>query len=69
MTVKQTESQPSISVSASATVAAGDPITVDGSGFAAGERVTVKLGTEQARSVTVTASEKGAGTHVDSGVR
>ncbi|WP_371779156.1 GH92 family glycosyl hydrolase [Streptosporangium subroseum] len=60
VTVKQTGSQPSISVSESATVAAGDPITVDGSGFAAGERVTVKLGTEQARGVTVTASEKGA---------
>ncbi|MEV6864898.1 GH92 family glycosyl hydrolase [Streptosporangium subroseum] len=60
VTVKQTGSQPSISVSASDTVAAGDPITVDGSGFAAGERVTVKLGTEQARSVTVEASEKGA---------
>ncbi|WSX88538.1 GH92 family glycosyl hydrolase [Micromonospora sp. NBC_00898] len=52
--------QPSIAVSSSATVVAGDTITVNGSGFAAGERVTVKLGASPARSVTVVASAAGA---------
>jgi hypothetical protein len=60
VTVTRAKSQPSISVSASATVAPGDPITVNGSGFAAGERVTVKLGTSPERSLTVAASATGA---------
>jgi PKD repeat protein len=59
-TVAGAGSQPSISVAASATVTAGDPITVNGSGFAAGERVTVKLGTSPERSLTVAASATGA---------
>ena len=58
VTVGRAGSQPSISVSASASP--GDPITVNGSGFAAGEKVTVKLGTNPARSLTVAASAKGA---------
>nr|WTB29861.1 GH92 family glycosyl hydrolase [Streptomyces sp. NBC_00830] len=60
VTVARAGSQPSLSVSASASVAAGDSITVTGSGFAAGERVTLKLGTSPARSLTVAASAKGA---------
>ena len=43
-------SQPSIALSASGTVTTGDTITVDGSGFAAGEQVTVSVGTDPARS-------------------
>ncbi|SNT58239.1 alpha-1,2-mannosidase, putative [Actinacidiphila glaucinigra] len=60
VTVGKAALQPSISASASTTVEAGDAITVNGSGFAAGERVTVKLGTSPARSVTVEASATGA---------
>ncbi|GII55922.1 hypothetical protein Pth03_43110 [Planotetraspora thailandica] len=56
--VARSGSQPSIAVTQSAL--AGDPITVNGSGFAAGERVTVKLGTSPARSLTVEASAQGA---------
>jgi predicted alpha-1,2-mannosidase len=58
-TVARAGAQPSISVSAPAAVAAGDPITVNGSGFAAGEQVIVKLGTSPARSLTVAASSTG----------
>ncbi|MCO5998044.1 GH92 family glycosyl hydrolase [Actinoallomurus rhizosphaericola] len=58
VTVGRAKSQPTISAAASA--APGDPITVTGSGFAAGEKVTVKLGTSPARSLTVEASAKGA---------
>ncbi|MFJ4850297.1 GH92 family glycosyl hydrolase [Streptomyces sp. NPDC088733] len=58
VTVGTADLQPSIS--ASSGVLAGDPITVNGSGFAAGERVTVKLGTSPARTVTVAASGTGA---------
>ncbi|MFI7612841.1 GH92 family glycosyl hydrolase [Nonomuraea terrae] len=57
VTVARAGARPSISVSASA--AAGDPVTVEGSGFAAGEQVTVKLGTSPARSLTVKASPTG----------
>ncbi|MGJ6967617.1 GH92 family glycosyl hydrolase [Streptosporangium sp. G11] len=59
VTVTRAGAQPSISVSASAPVTAGDTITVKGSGFAAGERVTVKLGAGPAAGSTVVASEKG----------
>ncbi|PWR06959.1 ATP-binding protein [Micromonospora sicca] len=60
VTVARGGLQPTTAVSASATVAAGDAITVDGSGFAAGEQVTVTLGTSPARSMTVAASGAGA---------
>jgi predicted alpha-1,2-mannosidase len=58
VTVARAALQPSIAVAASA--GAGDTITVNGSGFAAGEQVTVKLGTSPERSVTVAASPAGA---------
>jgi hypothetical protein len=57
VTVGHATKQPSISASAST---AGDPVTVSGSGFAAGEQVTVKLGTSPARSLKVAASATGA---------
>ncbi|MEU3986720.1 GH92 family glycosyl hydrolase [Streptomyces sp. NPDC026672] len=57
VTVGKAGLQPSISASASGT--AGDPITVKGSGFAAGEQVTVKLGTSPAQTLTVAASATG----------
>jgi len=59
VTVGKASLQPSISASASGTVSAGDSITVNGSGFAAGEQVTVKLGTSPARTLTVAASATG----------
>ncbi|GII31842.1 hypothetical protein Pmi06nite_52840 [Planotetraspora mira] len=57
VTVARSGRQPSIAVTPSAL--AGDPITVDGNGFAAGEQVTVKLGTSLVRSLTVAASSTG----------
>ncbi|WP_446215348.1 GH92 family glycosyl hydrolase [Micromonospora sp. IBHARD004] len=60
VTVARGGLQPTIAVSASATVAAGDAISVNGSGFAAGEQVTVTLGTSPSRSMTVAASAAGA---------
>ncbi|GAA4253015.1 GH92 family glycosyl hydrolase [Dactylosporangium darangshiense] len=56
VTVARTGSQPAISASAS--VAAGDTITVNGTGFAAGEQVSVTL--DAVRTVTVKASAAGA---------
>ncbi|MER7889838.1 GH92 family glycosyl hydrolase [Micromonospora sp. NPDC094482] len=52
--------QPTIALPGSATVATGDAITVNGGGFAAGEQVTVTLGTSPARSMKVEASAAGA---------
>ncbi|MGW9027670.1 GH92 family glycosyl hydrolase [Streptomyces sp. NPDC055722] len=60
VTVGKASLQPSISASASGTVSAGDSITINGSGFAAGEQVTVKLGTSPARTLTVAATAEGA---------
>ncbi|MGW3809882.1 PKD domain-containing protein [Micromonospora sp. NPDC005113] len=60
VTVARGGLQPAIAVSASATVTTGDAVTVDGSGFAAGEQVTVTLGTSPARTVKVAASAAGA---------
>jgi predicted alpha-1,2-mannosidase len=60
VTVGKAALQPSISTPKSGTVAAGDQITVNGSGFAAGEQVTVKLATSPARTLTVKASSAGA---------
>ncbi|MER7441367.1 GH92 family glycosyl hydrolase [Micromonospora avicenniae] len=60
VTVGRGETQPAIAMSASATVTTGDTITVNGSGFAAGEQVTVTLGTSPVRTMKVTASAKGA---------
>ncbi|MEU4398190.1 GH92 family glycosyl hydrolase [Micromonospora orduensis] len=51
--------RPAIALAASATVGSGDAITVDGSGFAAGEQVTVSVGTDPARSTKVAASATG----------
>jgi hypothetical protein len=59
VTVARAARQPSIAV-ATSTAGAGDTITVNGNGFAAGEKVTVKLGTSPERSVTVAASSAGA---------
>jgi PKD repeat protein len=60
VTVGKASLQPSISASASGTLSAGDSITINGSGFAAGEQVTVKLGTSPARTLTVAATSEGA---------
>ncbi|TDC33596.1 ATP-binding protein [Micromonospora sp. 15K316] len=60
VTVGGGKRQPTIATSASATVGTGDTITVNGSGFAAGEQVTVTLGTSPARTMKVTASSAGA---------
>ncbi|MFF3437129.1 GH92 family glycosyl hydrolase [Streptosporangium sp. NPDC002721] len=59
VTVTRAGAQPSISVSATAPVTAGDPITVRGSGFAAGERVTLRIGTGPEDGSTVVASASG----------
>ncbi|MGK5740281.1 GH92 family glycosyl hydrolase [Micromonospora sp. URMC 103] len=58
VTVASGGAQPA--VSASSSVAAGDTLTVEGTGFAAGEQVTVTLGAGPARTVTVAASPAGA---------
>ncbi|MER7008144.1 GH92 family glycosyl hydrolase [Dactylosporangium sp. NPDC000555] len=58
VTVAGAGSQPAISVSES--VGAGDAITVSGTGFAAGEQVSVTLGDGAAGNVTVAASAAGA---------
>ncbi|MEH1164354.1 GH92 family glycosyl hydrolase [Micromonospora sp. CPCC 205539] len=60
VTVARAGLQPAIAVSAAATVTTGDAVTVNGSGFAAGEQVTVVLGTSPARTLKVTASAAGA---------
>ncbi|WP_430501444.1 GH92 family glycosyl hydrolase [Micromonospora trifolii] len=52
-------SQPAIALSASGTVTTGDAITVAGSGFAAGEQVTVSVGTDPGRTMKVAASATG----------
>ncbi|PYC75104.1 ATP-binding protein [Micromonospora arborensis] len=59
VTVAGGRSQPTIALSADSTVATGAAITVDGSGFAAGEQVTVTVGTDPARTTKVTASKAG----------
>jgi hypothetical protein len=58
VTVAGAGAQPAISASPS--VGAGDTITVNGTGFAAGEQVSVKLGADSAGNVTVKASAAGA---------
>jgi predicted alpha-1,2-mannosidase len=60
VTVARVRFQPSITVSPSSNVTAGHTITVDGSGFAAGEKVTVKLCAGPTQNMTVTASTTGA---------
>ncbi|MGW2067752.1 GH92 family glycosyl hydrolase [Streptomyces sp. NPDC001953] len=60
VTVGKAKLHPSISASVSGSATAGDRITVNGSGFAAGEQVTVKLGTSPAPILTVAASTTGA---------
>ena len=52
--------QPTIALSATEKVAAGDTVTVTGGGFSAGEQVTVAVGGGAGRTVTVAASAKGA---------
>jgi len=52
-------SQPAIALSAAGTVTTGGAITVDGSGFAAGEQVTVSVGTDPGRTMKVAASATG----------
>ncbi|MEV4497153.1 GH92 family glycosyl hydrolase [Micromonospora arborensis] len=59
VTVAGGRSQPTIALSADSTVATGAAITVDGSGFAAGEQVTVTVGTNPARTTKVVASKAG----------
>ncbi|RZT78048.1 putative alpha-1,2-mannosidase [Micromonospora violae] len=59
VTVVRGGSQPSIALSASGTVRGGAAITVAGSGFAAGEQVTVSVGTDPGRTMKVAASASG----------
>ncbi|MET8043592.1 GH92 family glycosyl hydrolase [Micromonospora sp. NPDC005215] len=59
VTVARGGSQPAIALSASGTVTTGGAITVDGSGFAAGEQVTVRVGTDPGRTMKVAASATG----------
>ncbi|MCF0094033.1 GH92 family glycosyl hydrolase [Micromonospora sp. MH99] len=59
VTVRRAGAQPTLAVSGTQQVTAGDTVTVDGSGFAAGERVTVVLAAGTTRSVTVSASATG----------
>ncbi|WP_433358052.1 GH92 family glycosyl hydrolase [Micromonospora saelicesensis] len=59
VTVARGGSQPAIALSASGTVATGGAITVSGSGFAAGEQVTVSVGTDPGRTMKVAASATG----------
>ncbi|MEV1157883.1 PKD domain-containing protein [Micromonospora chokoriensis] len=59
VTVARGGSQPAIALSSAGSVTTGGVITVDGSGFAAGEQVTVSVGTDPARTTKVAASAKG----------
>ncbi|WP_030490265.1 GH92 family glycosyl hydrolase [Micromonospora chokoriensis] len=59
VTVARGGSQPAIALSAAGTVTTGGAITVDGSGFAAGEQVTVSVGTDPGRTMKVAASATG----------
>ncbi|MBQ1018689.1 GH92 family glycosyl hydrolase [Micromonospora sp. D93] len=59
VTVARGGSQPAIALSASGAVTTGGAVTVDGSGFAAGEQVTVSVGTDPGRTVKVAASATG----------
>ncbi|MEU8423209.1 GH92 family glycosyl hydrolase [Micromonospora sp. NPDC048835] len=59
VTVARGGSQPAIALSASGTVTSGAAITVAGSGFAAGEQVTVSVGTDPGRTMKVAASATG----------
>ncbi|MCG5462332.1 GH92 family glycosyl hydrolase [Micromonospora sp. MED01] len=59
VTVARGGSQPAIALSASGAVTTGDAITVNGSGFAAGEQVTVSVGTDPGRTMKVAASATG----------
>ncbi|MEU1590392.1 GH92 family glycosyl hydrolase [Micromonospora sp. NPDC005710] len=59
VTVARGGSRPAIALSASGTVVTGGAITVDGSGFVAGEQVTVSVGTDPGRTVRVAASATG----------
>ncbi|MFC3505531.1 GH92 family glycosyl hydrolase [Micromonospora krabiensis] len=59
VTVAGATLQPTITLSPSGPVAPDGAVTVEGDGFAAGERVTVTLGTSPARTTTVVASPAG----------
>ncbi|MFG1764695.1 GH92 family glycosyl hydrolase [Micromonospora parva] len=59
VTVGRGGSQPAIALSASGTISTGGAITVEGSGFAAGEQVTVSVGTDPGRTTKVAASAAG----------
>ncbi|MFF5204207.1 GH92 family glycosyl hydrolase [Micromonospora parva] len=59
VTVARGGSQPAIALSASGTVSTGGAITVEGSGFAAGEQVIVSVGTDPGRTTKVAASATG----------
>ncbi|MEW2429585.1 PKD domain-containing protein [Micromonospora sp. NPDC047644] len=59
VTVARSASQPAIALSSSGAVTTGGAITVTGSGFAAGEQVTVNVGTDPARPMKVAASATG----------
>ncbi|MGV9212877.1 GH92 family glycosyl hydrolase [Micromonospora sp. RB23] len=60
VTVRGGGAATTLAVSGAQSVAAGDAVTVVGSGFAAGERVTVGLAAGTTREVTVSASTTGA---------
>ncbi|MET7877458.1 GH92 family glycosyl hydrolase [Micromonospora profundi] len=59
VTVARGGSQPAIALPGAGAVTTGDAITVDGSGFAVGEQVTVTVGTDPSRTTTVAASARG----------
>ncbi|MFI6260019.1 GH92 family glycosyl hydrolase [Micromonospora zamorensis] len=59
VTVARGGYQPTIALSAAGAVTTGGTVTVDGSGFAPGEQVTVSVGTDPARATKVAASATG----------
>ncbi|MFC4035040.1 GH92 family glycosyl hydrolase [Streptomyces polygonati] len=60
VTVAREAAHPSITASVTSGGKGGTSVAVNGTGFTAGERVTVKLGTSPSAAVTVTASAAGA---------
>ena len=60
VTVAREAAHPSLTASVTSGGKVGSPVVVTGTGFTAGERVTVKLGTSPSAVVTVTASSGGA---------
>ncbi|WP_407664693.1 PKD domain-containing protein [Micromonospora tarensis] len=59
VTVERGGSQPAIALAAAGTVRTGGAVTIEGRGFAAGEQVTVSVGTDPGRTTKVVASATG----------